>query len=242
MKPKMTPKWMAVLGIWLLAAQAGAGEPQPPKTQKERVSYAIGVDTARVLRQQEIEVDLDTLVKGLRDGMSGDKLLMTDQDLLATRNATQRELVRKQAAKKQNRSQGQAPKKSGEENRKAGEAFLAENGKKEGVVTLPSGLQYRILKAGDGRKPSDSDIVECNYRGTLIDGTVFDRSSSRGKPATLSIAGVIPGWREALMLMSMGSKWQLFIPPQLAYGEKGTGGTIGPNETLVFEVELVAVR
>lgn len=242
MKPKMTTKGMAVLGIWLLAAQAGAGEPQPPRTQKEKVSYTIGVDTARVLRQQGIEVDLDTLVQGLRDGMSGEKLLMTDLDLLDTRNATQKELARKQAEKKKNRGKGQAPKMSGEENRKAGEAFLSENGKKEGVVTLPSGLQYRILTAGDGRKPSDTDIVECNYRGTLIDGTVFDSSYSRGKPATLSVAGVIPGWREALKRMPAGSKWQLFIPPQLGYGERGAGGTIGPYETLVFEVELLKVN
>ncbi len=240
MKGKTTPIWLTIFGVLILACRAGAGESQSLKTQKERVSYTIGVDTARVLRQQEIEVDLDILVRGLRDGMSGEKLLMTDQELLATREATQKELVRRQAAKKQNRNP--ARKKSGEDNKKAGEAFLAGNGKKDGVVTLPSGLQYRILKAGDGRKPVDADIVECNYRGTLIDGTVFDSSYSRGKPAALSVAGVIPGWREALKRMPVGSKWQLFIPPGLAYGERGAGPGIGPNATLVFEIELLSVK
>ena len=129
-----------------------------------------------------------------------------------------------------------------EENKKIGDAFLEENKKKEGVVALPSGLQYKILKAGDGRKPTDADMIECNYRGVLINGTEFDSSYRTGKPATLKVMGLIPGWTEALKLMPVGSKWQLFIPPQLAYGERGAGRYIGPNATLIFELELIAVK
>jgi len=161
------------------------------------------------------------------------KAFKTEQKMqLAERKGQQSEQLRKQR---------QAAGLAGEENRKAGEAFLAGNKAKDGVVTLPSGLQYKVLKAGDGRKPSDADMVECRYRGTLIDGTEFDRSDPAGQPATFKVAGVIPGWREALKLMPVGSKWQLFIPPQLAYGAIGSG-PIGPNATLIFELELLAVK
>jgi FKBP-type peptidyl-prolyl cis-trans isomerase FklB len=127
------------------------------------------------------------------------------------------------------------------DNKKEGDAFLAENMKKEGVMALPSGLQYKILKAGSGKMPTDADTVECNYRGTFINGTEFDSSYRTGKPATLKVKGVIPGWQEALKLMPVGSKWQLFIPPQLAYGERGSG-PIGPNATLIFDLELLAIK
>jgi FKBP-type peptidyl-prolyl cis-trans isomerase FklB len=141
------------------------------------------------------------------------------------------------------RDKQQAKRKAeGDENLKAGEVFLAENRKKEGVVTLPNGLQYKILKAGGGRKPTEADTVEVNYRGTLIDGTEFDSSYKRGKPVTFKVTGVIKGWTEALKLMPVGSKWQLFIPPQLAYGERGAGQAIGPNATLIFEIELLAIK
>jgi FKBP-type peptidyl-prolyl cis-trans isomerase FklB len=132
--------------------------------------------------------------------------------------------------------------KAAEDNKKAGESFLAENKKKEGVVTLPSGLQYKVLKAGDGKKPTDTDTVECNYRGTHIDGTEFDSSYRTGQPATFKVAGVIPGWREALKLMPVGSKWQIFVPSQLAYGTRGKPGSVGPNAALIFEVELLAIK
>lgn len=240
MKRKTTWIRIGMIGVLLLTAQAGAEEGPALKTPKEKLSYAIGADTGKVLRQQEIEVDIDVLFRGLKDGLSGEKLLLTEQELMAIRNAAQSEMIRKQAAQKLKQSPSRQ--KSGEENKKAGEAFLAGNKTKEGVVTLPSGLQYRILKAGDGRKPTDADIVECNYRGTLIDGKEFDSSYAKGKPSTLSVAGVIPGWREAFKLMPTGSRWQLFIPPQLAYGEMGGGRKIGPNETLIFEVELLAVK
>lgn len=148
-------------------------------------------------------------------------------------SAFQNELKEKQTA---------AIKNIGEANQKAGEAFLADNAKKTGVVTLPSGLQYKIIKQGDGKIPTESDTVECNYRGTLIDGTEFDSSNRIGKPVQFKVGSVIPGWQEALKLMPAGSKWQLYIPPQLAYGERGAGREIGPNSTLIFEVELISVQ
>jgi FKBP-type peptidyl-prolyl cis-trans isomerase FklB len=188
---------------------------------------------ARNFKLQGIEFDADILMKGFRDQSSGGKLLMTEEDMRATLNAYQGEMMQKRA---------QAMKAAGEENKKIGDAFLAENKKKEGVVALPSGLQYKILKAGDGRKPTDADMVECHYRGLLINGTEFDSSYRTGKPATFKVTGLIAGWTEALKLMPAGSKWQLFIPPQLAYGERGAGRDIGPNATLTFELELLSVK
>ena len=243
----MNRKWMLALGIVLMAAQVSAGEPSALKTQKEKVSYAAGVDMARSLQRQGVEVDRELFLKGVQDGLSGGTLLLSDDDINKMLKAFKTEQKMKLAERKyqqseQLRKQRQAAGLAGEENRKAGEAFLAANKAKDGVVTLPSGLQYRILKAGDGRKPTDADTVECRYRGTLIDGTEFDRSDPAGQPATFKVAGVIPGWREALKRMPAGSKWQLFIPPQLAYGARGAGRAIGPNATLIFDLELLAVK
>ncbi len=229
----MKLKWMAGLGLGLLAVQVSAQEPLALKTQKDKVSYTIGVQAARNFKSQGIDINPDLVVKGLRDALSGEKLLMTEDDVRATMTAFQEDLRQKQA---------QARKTAGEDNKKAGEAFLAENGKKEGVVSLPSGLQYKILKAGEGKKPTEADTIVCNYRGTLIDGTEFDSSYGSGKPATFGLKGVIPGFREALKLMPVGSKWQFFIPPNLAYGERGAGNAVGPNATLVFEVELISIQ
>jgi FKBP-type peptidyl-prolyl cis-trans isomerase FklB len=201
----------------------------------------------RSFQRQGIDVDKDLFLKGVKDGLSGGTLLMSDDDFHKTLKVFQVEQKMKLAERKRQlaerlRKQRQTATVPGEENRKAGEAFLAANGTKEGVVTMPSGLQYRILKAGDGRKPTDADSVECRYRGTLIDGTEFDSSDRAGQPVTFKVKGMIPGVREALKLMPVGSKWQLFIPPQLAYGARGSGRDIGPNATLIFELELLAVK
>jgi FKBP-type peptidyl-prolyl cis-trans isomerase FklB len=233
MKLKMSLKLIVVLAVGLFAVQATAAETPMLKTQKDKISYGIGVDVARNFKRLGVDVDMDVLVKGLKDGMAGEKLLMTDDDLRATMSAYMEDLRKKQAL---------AMKAAGEENKKKGDAFLAENKKKEGVVTMPSGLQYKIIKAGAGKVPTETDTVECRYRGTLIDGKEFDSSYRTGQNVTFKASGVIAGWREALKLMPVGSKWQLFIPPELAYGPMGAGRDIGPNATLIFEVELVAIK
>lgn len=233
MKTERKRKWIGGLVILLFCAQASAGEAPALKTQKEIVSYGIGVDMSKNFKKQGIEVDLDLLVKGFKDDLSGKKLLVDEKDLRKSMRDYQAELRQRLM---------QAYRVAALENKKKGDAFLDENRKKEGVVALPSGLQYKVLKAGDGRKPTDADTVEVHYRGTLIDGTEFDGTDA-GQPAAFKVkGGVIPGMTEALKLMATGSKWQLFIPPQLAYGERGTGRDIGPNETIVFEVELIAVK
>jgi len=254
----MKRKLMAVVGIVFLAAQVRAQQapalkgqqapaapktrqatpPKPqqapaPKTPKETMSYGIGVDVARNFQRLGLDLDLEVLIKAMKDVYSGGKLLMSEEDLRAAKSAYQVELTERQVA---------AARRTADENKKAGIAFLAENKGKEGVMTLPSGLQYKILKAGDGKTPTVADTVECNYRGTLLDGTEFDSSYSRGEPAKLKLTAIIQGWRDAMQLMPVGSKWQLFIPPQLGYGERGNGRNIGPNATLVFEMELLAIK
>jgi UDP-GlcNAc:undecaprenyl-phosphate/decaprenyl-phosphate GlcNAc-1-phosphate transferase len=229
----MRRTWIMLLVAAILAARASAAETPALKTQTDKVSYGFGVELAKNFKQQGIEVNVDSLAKGLKDAMAGQKLLMTDEELSAIMSAFRSELVQKRT---------QTGQKATDENKKVGEAFLAENKKKEGVVTLPSGLQYRVIKAGNGKTPTATDTVECHYRGTLIDGTEFDSSYSRGQPAVFRVSKVIAGWKEALQLMPVGSKWQLFVPSQLAYKERGAGGKIGPNATLIFEVELLGIK
>jgi len=229
----MSRKLLAFLAVGFLAANVCAEEAPALKTQKEKVSYSVGVDVAKSFAKMGMDFDVEVFIKGLKDGFSGKKTLMTDDEMHATMTAFQNDLTKKQSQGKQT---------AAEENKKVGETFLAENKKKEGVVALPSGLQYKILKAGKGKKPTDADTVECHYRGTLIDGTEFDSSYRRGEPATFPVNGVIPGWTEALKLMPVGSKWQLFVPSKLAYGEHGAGAEIGPNATLIFEVELLGIK
>ena len=224
---------LVVLGLVLPAIQVNAEETTALKTDKDKVNYSIGANIIGSIKQQGVEIDLDLVIKGMKDAYAGGKMLLSEEEIRTG-------IDKYQIAVKQKRSLKMA--KASEENKKEGEAYLAENGKKEGVVTLPSGLQYKILKAGSGKKPSDTDTVECNYRGTLINGTEFDSSQRAGKPATFKVSGVIPGWREALKLMPVGSTWQLAVPSALAYGDRGAGSKIGPNATLIFEVELVAIK
>lgn len=224
---------LVIIGHLLFSSQTVGQTAVPLKDQKDRISYVIGIDIGTNLKRQSIEINPEALLRGLRDGLSGNKPLMTDQEMNETIAAFQREMQAKQE---------EVAKKMGEKNKKEGETFLAENRKKEGVVTLPSGLQYKVLKKGSGRKPKLTDTVTTHYRGTLIDGTEFDSSYRRNQPATFPVNGVIAGWTEALQLMEEGAKWQLFVPPQLAYGERGAGPQIGPHATLIFEVELISIQ
>lgn len=206
------------------------------KTPMDKISYSYGVEIARGLKRQGVELSPDAMAQGIKDALAGGKLLISEEEIRMNVATLQSDVRAKQARAKLTASQ---------DNKQQGEAFLAENKTKEGVVALPSGLQYKILKAGKGPKPIDSDTVQCNYRGTLINGTEFDsstHSNNEGEPAMFKVSEVIPGWREALKLMPVGSKWQLFIPPSLAYGQRGTGREIGPYATLIFEVELVAIK
>ena len=202
--------------------------------EKQKASYAIGMNWGTGLHRQGIDVDTAALIQGMKDALAGNKLLLTEDEARTALMQLQSEVQAKQQAKAQ---------QEGEANKKEGDAYLAANKSKEGVVTLPSGLQYKILKEGSGPKTTATDSVVCNYRGTLINGTEFDSSYKRGEPATFPVSGVIKGWTEALQLMPVGSKWQLFIPADLAYGPRGTpGGPIPPNATLTFEVELVSIK
>lgn len=224
----------AVAGIVLMAAGCGAGEKKIElKDQKAKISYSIGMSLGTDFKAQGIEIDPDVMAQAIKDVAAGGKTLMTEEEVRKVITDYQKEMAAKQEAKE---------KELGEKNKKDGEAFLLENGKKEGVVTLPSGLQYKIDKKGNGKKPGLKDNVTVHYKGTLIDGKEFDSSYKRGEPVTFPVGGVIPGWTEALQLMDEGAKWQLFIPSHLAYGERGAGAQIAPNSTLIFEVELIKIN
>ncbi len=215
-------KLMVVLGILFLVSQVYGQDKLVLKNQKEKVSYIFGLNIGNSMRMQSIDIDPNILAKGIAVALAGAKPVLTDQEIQETMVAFQKEMMAKE--------------------KERGEAFLAENKKKEGVKTLSSGLQYKVIKAGTGKKPKLNDTVTVHYRGTLINGTEFDSSYKRGQPATFQVSGVIPGWTEALQLMEQGAKWQLFIPSNLAYGERGAGGVIGPNATLIFELELISIQ
>ncbi len=229
----MILRLIAAALFFLMAGSAGAQDTPTLKNQKEKISYIIGMDIGTNFKRQSIDIDPDILGRGIRDGLSGAKPLLSEQEAKEVLAAFEKIMVAKQE---------EARKALGEKNKKEGEAFLAENKVKQGVTTTPSGLQYKVIKAGTGKKPKASDTVTVNYRGTLIGGTEFDSSYRRGKPATFPVNGVIPGWTEALQLMEEGSKLELVIPSKLAYGEQGAGQAIGPNATLIFEVELISIQ
>jgi FKBP-type peptidyl-prolyl cis-trans isomerase FklB len=202
------------------------------KTDKDRLSYSIGASVGKNLKNESTDIDLDVLIEGLKTSLGGGKLLLSDKEMRQVMNDYQAQMRQRSAAKKQ-QAMG--------DNKKLGEAYLAKYKTQDGVQTLPSGVLYKIINVGTGRKPLESDMVEVNYRGALINGTEFD-ATEPGKPANLKISSLISGWKQALAAMPVGSKWQLVIPAALAYGERGVGNDIGPNEVLVFDVELIAIK
>jgi len=211
---------------------AGSGQSSELKNDKDKFSYALGMNFGVGFKKQGLDVDPAVFAKAFAEAYAGGKTALTDQEMQALLQAKAQEIRQKQASEQAEKSvQAQ----------KDGEKFLADNKAKDGVVTLPSGLQYKILKAGTGEKPALDDTVTCNYKGTLINGEEFDASEKHGGPASFPVKAVIAGWTEALQMMPVGSKWQLFVPASLAYGQQGPPG-IGANQTLIFEVELVSIK
>jgi len=229
----MNRLWLSLLLCALCATPLAAQNPragQNPQleTTRDKASYAIGLSIGQNMARQGLDLSANLLARGIADALQKRDPLLTPQQLQAAMQAFQREMAAKQNAQ-------------GVKNKADGEAFLAKNKQKKGVTTLESGLQFEVLKNGSGPRPKETDTVRTHYHGTLIDGTVFD-SSLDGEPATFGVGGVIAGWTEALQLMNVGSKWKLYVPSDLAYGENGFGGSIAPNTTLIFEVELLGIQ
>lgn len=204
------------------------------KTEIDKVSYILGYSTGKSFGEQSVDVNVDVFLKGLKEGLSkdGKQPAMTEDQMREVMTSFRTTLMEKRKKDSE---------ESGKKNLKEGEEFLAKNKAKEGVVTLPSGLQYKVIKAGTGEKASKDDSVTVDYTGTLLDGKTFDSTKTRGKPATFSVGTTIPGMSEALMLMPVGSEWELYIPATLGYGAQGAGAAIGPNQTLIFNVKLVSI-
>jgi FKBP-type peptidyl-prolyl cis-trans isomerase FklB len=214
---------------------AATAKPQPLvlKTPRDKTSYAVGLNIGKSMQRDSVDVDPKILLRGLQDALAGAKPLLSEDELKSTLTTLQADVRKRQMEKMQ---------AAAEANKKQGDEFLAANKAKPGVITLPSGLQYKVLQEGSGPKPTATDSVVVNYRGTLLNDTEFDSSYKRGQPATLALGQVIKGWTEALQLMPVGSKWQLFVPADLAYGGRGQGPVIGPNATLIFEIELLSIQ
>ena len=229
MKIKMVA---AALGLAMSTAIAATDAPSL-QTDLDKLSYSIGSDLGKNFKRQGIEVNPAVMAKGIQDGMAGGTLLLTDEQMKDVLNKFQKDLMAKRTAEFNKKS---------EENKVKGETFLSQNKSKAGVVTLPDGLQYKIVKAGTGAKPGKEDTVTVEYTGRLISGEVFDSTDKAGKPATFKLSQVIPGWTEALQLMPAGSTWEIYVPANLAYGQRSVGGPIGPNETLIFNIHLISVK
>lgn len=230
MRIKMTALASALLAC--AAVTAYADTEGAPASEKEKHSYGIGIDVGRNFRNLDLDADPDWVMRGLKDGMAGKKPAIPEEELRKVMADFQKQIMQQQKDKVA---------KMQSENKRLGDAFRAENAKKDGVTSLDSGIQYKVLVAADGKKPTEADTVQCNYRGAFIDGREFDKSQPN-EPATFPLNGVIPGWQEVLKLMSVGAKWQVVIPPELAYGEQGAGRDIPPNSTLVFDIELVGIK
>lgn len=215
--------------IFLLAAMFSvpvlATDAASLKTDKDKLSYTMGVQIGKNFKNTQIDVNVDAFINGLKDVLTNQKSALTDEQMQTAMQQLRQMAIKQRAAQM-------------EQAKKAGEKFLADNKKKKGVVTLPSGVQYKIIRAGTGKKPKLTDKITADYEGRLIDGKIFDSSYKRGEPATFPVNGVIKGWQEVLQLMKVGAKWEVYIPAELAYGERGAGRSIGPNEALVFDIEL----
>jgi FKBP-type peptidyl-prolyl cis-trans isomerase FklB len=244
MRVKLVKDWIIILGVALMTATMVAqpnpavkAPPEKPEfqTYREKQSYSMGVELLRNLQRQGFDFDLDVVIRGMKDAFAGDKLALTEEDIMENLNIAASRLREQKVSRQLN---------AGLANKKAEEDFVAQNKTKEGVVTLPSGLQYKIIKDANGKRPSASDSVEVNYRGTLLDGTQFESTYDGGHPATIQVSDphVIAGLREALKLMPVGAKWQFFIPAQLAYGQRASGKVVGPYSMLVYELELLAIK
>jgi FKBP-type peptidyl-prolyl cis-trans isomerase FklB len=229
----MKLKYLTPLAVLAFVAPALADNPAVLKDQRDKASYSIGVKIGADMKANALDLNSEALVTGLQDGISGAKPQLSDKERADSLMAFEQDLQKKEIERL---------KQLAEKNKKEGAEFLAANKAKEGVKTLPSGLQYKVLAEGKGTQPKPTDQVTVNYRGTFLDGTEFDSSYKRGEPITFPVNGVIKAWSEALPLMKTGAKWQLFVPAELAYGEKGAGRAIGPNSTLIFEVELVGIK
>jgi len=232
-KPATTTKPPTTTSKPKTASSSATQQPLKLTTQKEKLSYAIGMNIGQSMKKDALDIDPAILTRALKDALAGSKPQMTEEEAKAVITTFRNEMIAKKQAEE---------KKISDANKQAGEQFLAANKTREGVVTLPSGLQYKIIKQGDGPKPTATDTVETNYRGTLINGTEFDSSYKRGEPATFPVNQVIKGWTEALQLMPVGSKWQLFIPADLAYGPRSPSPEIGPNSALIFDIELLSIK
>jgi FKBP-type peptidyl-prolyl cis-trans isomerase FklB len=231
MKKAFVPVVAALVAI--IALPVMGEETQKLTTEKEKISYSLGVELGKNLKTQEVDVDPAILARGIKDGLAGTGTLLTEEEIHTTMIAFQKGVMERQRAKMES---------AAAKNKTEGDAFLAANKAKPGVKTLPDGLQYKVIKEGDGPTPKATDAVIVNYRGTLVDGTEFDSSYKRNEPTTLPVNRVIKGWSEALQMMKVGAKWELVIPPDLAYGVHGAGKAIPPNATLIFDVELLGIK
>ncbi len=224
---------LIAITLGLYACNQDTSNNQPLETLEQKASYSFGVDVANRLKQQGVELDVNALNRGIADAYNGSEIALSDEEQLQAKTSFQAQLrdqlVKQQAA-------------AAESNMAAGKAFLEENAKKPGVITTASGLQYKILASGDGKQPKDTDTVTTHYKGTLIDGREFDSSYKRDQPASFPVKGVIKGWTEALQLMHVGDKWQLFVPSELAYGATKRSELIEANSTLIFEIELLGIK
>lgn len=212
------------------APEAAAAQPE---TLAQRAGYAIGLNMGTSMKQQDVDIDLDSLIEGLRAGLAGEEGSMTQEEMQATMNEFQQAMMARQQA---------AAERAIAENTAEGDAFRQQFSAQEGVQSTASGIHYQVMQEGSGAKPTPADRVSVHYTGTLTDGTQFDSSYDRGQPATFPVTGVVQGWQEILQLMPVGSKWKVVIPPDLAYGERGSPPRIGPGETLVFEIELLGIE